>query len=121
MKKIIIFVFVYIGIGVLAFSLFKISNKYELRIIQNNMECRVALKGCNDARAIAIDEEDAIYIGYKDYIKVIDSEGKERQLYKEAGDDIEDLVYKDSNIYFIENESIIRYQRVEIKLEESYL
>lgn len=112
MKKIIIFIFVYIGIGIIAFSLFKVSNKYELKIIRNNMESTVVLKGCNDARAMVIDEKEGIYIGYKDYIKVIDIDGKERQIYKEQGDDIEDLVYKDSNIYFITNDSIKRLSTV---------
>ena len=112
MKKIIIFIFVYIGIGIIAFSLFKVSNKYELKIIRNYMECTVALKGCKGARAMVIDEEGRIYIGYKDYIKVIDNDGKEKQIYKEQGDDIEDLVYKDSNIYFIANDSIKRLSTV---------
>jgi hypothetical protein len=108
MKKIVIFIFIYIGIGILAFSLFKISNKYELKIILNNLECKVAFKGCSGARAIATDKYEGIFIGYKDYIKVIDNEGKEKLIYSERGEDIEDIVYMDSNIYFIENDSIKR-------------
>lgn len=108
MKKIVIAIFIYIGIGIIGFSLFKISNKYELKIIRNNLECKVAFKGCSEARAIATDKNEGIFIAYKDYIKVIDNEGKEKQIYTEKGEDIEDIVYKDSKIYFITNDSIKR-------------
>lgn len=106
MKKVLILIIIYIGIGIVAFSIFKMSNKYELKIIRNNMDCSVLVKGCSFAQAIAVDDQNTIYIGYKDSIKIIDNRGKFKELYHSGQEELEDLVYKDSNLYFISKDSI---------------
>lgn len=116
MKKInVIIVLMVILIG--AFSLYRLSNKYDLDILKNNIDCTIVVKGCEDAKAIATDDDENIYIAFSDYIKSIDKEGKEKVMYKDKSIDIEDMVYYYDSLIYISNDGIYKFSLLDNSLE----
>ncbi|MGL4106514.1 hypothetical protein [Clostridium sp. LP20] len=112
MKKFLRFTIVSILIVTSAFAVFKISNKYRVSILKDDIDCTIIAKGCEDAKAITVDEDGSIYIAYKESIKKIDREGKEKLLYKEKDLNIEDLTYINNNLYFISDDKVESYSLV---------
>ena len=117
MKKFLRFSIISVLIVTAAFAVFKISNKYRVSILKGDIDCTIITKGCEGAKAITVDEEGSIYIAYKDSIKKIDSEGKEKLLYKEKDLNIEDLACVDKKLYFISNDKIESYSLVNNDVE----
>ena len=107
MKKInIMLILIVIFIG--ALSLYKLSNKYDLNILKSNIDCTIVIKGCEDAKALTVDDDDNIYIAFSDYIKSVDREGKEKLIYKEKSIEIEDIAYYDNSLIYIAGEGIYK-------------
>lgn len=100
-----------------ALSVYKLSNKYNINILKNNIDCTIVVKGCEKAKAIAADEDNNIYIAFADYIKSINKEGKEKSVYKNKDMDIEDIVYYYNNIIFISNDSIYKFSLLDESME----
>jgi hypothetical protein len=92
-----------------AFSVFKISNKYSASILNGDIDCTVISKGLEGAKAIAVDYDKNIYIAYNDGLKAIDSEGKERSLFKSKALNIEDIVYYENKIIYISGDNLEEY------------
>lgn len=109
MKKFLKFIIVSALIVTGSFALFKISSKYRVGILSDNIDCTIIAKGCNEARAISVDESGKIYIAYNDSIKEIDSEGKEKLLYKDKNLNIEDLVFIEEDLYFTSYDKVLSY------------
>ena len=107
MKKInIMLILIVIFIG--ALSLYKLSNKYDLNILKSNIDCTIVIKGCEDAKALTVDDDDNIYIAFSNYIKSVDREGKEKLIYKEKSIEIEDIAYYDNSLIYIAGEGIYK-------------
>lgn len=109
MKKFFGYIIISILIVTLAFSLFKISNKYRVGILKDGIECTIIAKGCDEAKAITTNAEGDIYIAYRDSIRTINYEGKESMLYKNSDLDIEDIVFANSNIYMVSKNFLLKY------------
>lgn len=100
----------YTGISVIlvivALFIFTATNKYRINILRDEIDCTIIAKGCRYAKAITIGENGYIYIAYKNYIKAIDSNGKEEVTYKDENLDIEDIEYVNGNIYIISKDTM---------------
>lgn len=107
MKKFLKGILIFIIIGIISFVIFKLSDKYKLKILKNNIECTIVTKGCKNAKALVYDGGN-VYIGYKHSIKLIDNEGKEKNIYESSGD-IEDIEIADDKIFIIANDKLIVY------------
>lgn len=115
MKKILKFLFTLVLIFLISFIVVKFSDKYNIKISKKNIECTIVTKGCENAKALAYNN-DKIYIAYKNYVKLIDVEGKEQIIYKD-NDEIEDVeCYKDS-LLIISGNKLSKYNMDERKEE----
>ena len=106
MKKFFKFSLISVLIVTTAFAIFKVSNKYRVSLLKDNIDCSVVTKGCDGAKSITVDDNGEIYIGYSDSIKNIDSEGKEKLIYKNKDLNIEDVKYSNNKIYYISKNMI---------------
>lgn len=120
MKKFFRDILMIILIVTLAFSVYKISNKYKFDTLKDNIECNVILKNCGEARAITVDNNNYKYIAYKESIKSIDNLGKEKVLYKNEECDIEDIVYWNNKLIYISDDSIQSFSLEDSAVETLY-
>jgi len=109
MRKFLKYSIIAILIVTAAFSVFKISNKYSTSILTGDIDCTIISKGLEGSRAIAVDDNKNIYIAYSDGLKAIDSEGKEKNLFKNKGLNIEDIVYYENKIIYISGDKLEEY------------
>lgn len=105
LKTIGIMTIIFLG----ALSVYKLSNKYNLNILKNNIDCTIVAKGCEKARAVASGENDSIYVAFSYYIKNIDKEGREKFIYKNKDLDIEDMVCYDNSLIYISGDCIYKF------------
>lgn len=108
MKKCLKIIFSIFLILFCAISLYKLSNKYNLNILKNNIDCTIISKGCEKAKSIAKDD-DNIYIAFSDCIKSIDKEGKEKDVYANKDMDIEDIVYYKGSLIYISGDGVYKF------------
>ena len=101
MKKFLKYIFISIIIVTFSLFIFTITNKYRINILKEGIDCKILAKGLKDAKAVTIDESGNKYIAYKTYIKVINEKGQEKILYKDENLNIEDIEYKEGNLYLI--------------------
>ena len=109
MRKFLRYSIIAILIVTAAFSVFKISNKYSMSILKGDIDFTVISKSCENAKAIATDDNKNIYIAYSDWLKAIDSEGKEKILFKNKELNIEDIVYYENKIIYISGDKLEEY------------
>lgn len=109
MRNFLRYIIIAILIVTAAFSVFKISNKYSMNILKDDIDFAVISKSCEGAKAIAADDNKNIYIAYRDWLKVIDSEGKEKILFKNKELNIEDIVYYENKIIYISGDKLQEY------------
>lgn len=117
MKKYLRIVFIIFIILFCAISVYKLSNKYSLNILKNNMDCTIVAKGCEKAKAIAEDDNN-IYVAFSDYIKSIDREGKEKVIYKNKDMSIEDMNYYKGNLIYISDDGIYKFSLQDQSLQK---
>lgn len=116
MKKFLRYIIISIFIVVIAFSVARISNKYSLTIMRSDIDCEVISKGCEGAKSLAVGEG-YIYVAYDHEIKEIDSEGKERTVYRNKNLNIEDMVYLNNNLIYVSNDSIENFSLSDNKVD----
>lgn len=109
MRKFLKYSIIAILIVTAAFSVLKISNKYSASILKGDIDCTIISKGLEGSKAIAVDYNKNIYIAYSDGLKAIDSEGKEKSLFKNKELNIEDIVYYDNKIIYISGDKLEEY------------
>ncbi|MBD7909950.1 MULTISPECIES: hypothetical protein [Clostridium] len=120
MKRFFKFSIIIILIVTTSFAVVKVSRKYSLNILKDDIDCKVITKSCEKAKAIATDDKGNIYVAYNDYIKSIDSEGKEKVLYKNKDMSIEDIVFYNDKIIFISKDSIQSFSLDDGKVNTLY-
>lgn len=108
MKRFFKYVVIAIGIIILSFTIYKLTNKYNLNIVSNNMECSVITKGCEKAEAVEV-KDNNIYIAYDKQIKCIDEEGKEITILKNKDLNIEDMACYNKKILYISEDTLQSY------------
>lgn len=105
MNKFFKYIIISIVIVVLAFTLYKVSSEYSLNIIDNNIDCSVIAKGCENAKALEVDG-DNIYIAFKDKIECIDKDGKKSSILKNKDLNIEDIAIYNNQIIYISDDKL---------------
>lgn len=109
MKKFIKFCLISIVIVTLAFGIYKVTDKYNIDIIKDDIDCTIITKGVEKSKGLALDENGIMYIAFDDSIKQIDNDGKEKLVYKDKNLNIEDLAYKDGALYFISGSRLNKF------------
>ncbi|MDS0525762.1 hypothetical protein NNC19_08735 [Clostridium sp. SHJSY1] len=106
MKRFFKFIIVIVLIVTTAFAVFKVSRKYSVSVLQDDIDCTIITKGLEKAKAITTDDKGYVYIAYSDAIKSINNDGKEKILYKNKDISIEDIAYYNNELIFIANDSL---------------
>jgi hypothetical protein len=109
MKRFIKFLFVSIIVVTLAFGIFKVKNKYNLDILNNNVDWLISLKGCEGARSFDFDEEGNLYLAFEDTIRVVNKEGNDELIIKESKFNILDILYHNNLLYIATDNRILEY------------
>lgn len=107
MRKLLKFLLTLTLILLISFIVVKLSDKYNIKISKKSIECTIVTKGCDNAKALACND-DKIYIAYKNYVKLIDVEGKEQIIYKD-NDEIEDIECYKESLLIISGNKLIKY------------
>lgn len=98
-----------IGLIVLfSYYIFKVSLKYKIQKEYVNIECNILAKGCEESISICTANNN-IYVAFKNQIKCLDKDGKEKVIYKDKEGKIEDLVYSDNYLFFISGNKLMKY------------
>lgn len=100
-------IIIYLLIGLGAYGIFRLSDKYQLNILKSNIECTIITRGCTKGNALAVNNK-AIYIAEKNRIKEINKEGKEKVVYS-GTEAIEDMVIKEDVIYILSGKKLIKF------------
>ena len=107
MKRFFKFFICSIFIVSLALGIYAYSNRYKLDITKEGIESSLLLKGCEGATAITSGEDLDIYISFKNEIVRIDKNTKINKVYKDTTFNIQDIAYKDGNLYVLSDENFI--------------
>lgn len=108
MKKFMKFLIGSIVIVTLAFGIVKLTSKYSLDIIHQNIDWSIYVKGYEGARSFDYDEDGNLYIAFKDTIRIIDSNGKDEVIIKEEFE-ILDVLYSDNSLFIATDNRVIEY------------
>lgn len=117
MKKFLKFSLISVLIVTSAFAVFKISSKYRVSILKDDIDCTIITKGCDRGKSIAVDEDGSTYIAYSDSIKLISSDGKETTLYRDKNLNIEELIYLDKGLFIVSNNSLLKFSLEDEEIE----
>lgn len=122
MKKFIGFIIVAIVIVTGAFGIYKLTDKYDVKNLSNEVSCSISFKGLEGAETFDIDNEGKIYVGLKDSIKILDKDGREEYIIRDKKLNISDIVYNDENLYIASGEELYRLnintKELEVLLED---
>lgn len=98
-----------IGLIVLfSYYIFKVSLKYKIQKEDVNIECNIIAKGCEESVSVCTANNN-IYVAFKNQIKCLDKDGKEKTIYKNTGEKIEDLAYCNNALFFISNNKLVKF------------
>ncbi|MGN0144817.1 MAG: hypothetical protein ACI398_07530 [Clostridium sp.] len=109
MKHFLKFIGISIVIVITAFILVKISDKYKINILKNNVSWSIDNKNCKQAVDFDKDEEGNTYVAYNNCIKVVKEEGTENILLQDDSFQIENILLYNNKIYYISKDRIYRY------------
>lgn len=96
------------GIFIVSSSLFiyMYTNRYEVKTFEDEIDSKLFLKGVNDSKAIAKDNEGYLYIAYENEITKITDEGKVLKSIKNREFSIDDIEIKDQRIYILSKDKL---------------
>lgn len=109
MKKFIRFLTGSIIIVTIAFGIFKLTSKYNLDVIYNDIDWSIDVKGYEGAKSFDYDDEGNLYIAFKDTIRIINSNGKDEVIIKENNFNIFDIVFSDERLFIATDNKVIEY------------
>lgn len=109
MKHFLKFIGISIIIVITAFILVKISDKYKVNILKNNVSWSIDNKNCKQAVDFDKDEHGNTYVAYNNSIKVIKGEGSENILIQDESFDIDNILLYNDKIYYISKDRIYKY------------
>ena len=97
------FVVFSIIIVTLSFGIYKISNRYNLNLIYKNVDWSINTKGLDGAVSFDFDKENNLYIAFKNTIKMINKDNKEKVLVYDRTLNIYDIaaIAKRSALMFL--------------------
>lgn len=109
MKRFIKFLLVSIIVVTIAFGIFKVTNKYDLDILNKNIDWSISLKGCEGAKSFAFDEEGNLYLAFEDTIRVLNKDGNDELIIRESKFNILDILYYNKKLYIATDNRILEY------------
>lgn len=109
MKRFLSFFLISLLIVILSFGIFKITKRYSLDVIHDEIDWSINVKGCKNSTGFDIDNKGNMFISFKDSIRMISSEGKDVQILKDDILDILDFVCDDKNLYIATDNRILEY------------
>ena len=109
MKRFLKFLSISAVIVITAFLLVKISDKYKINILKNNVSWSIDNKNCKQAIDFDKDERGNTYIAYSNSIKVVKGEGTENILFQDDSFEIDSILLYNNKIYYISKDRIYRY------------
>lgn len=109
MKRFIKFLLVSIIVVTIAFGIFKVTNKYDLNILNKNIDWSISLKGCEGAKSFDFDDEGNLYLAFEDTIRVINKDGNDELIIRESKFDILDVLYHNKKLYIATDNRILEY------------
>lgn len=91
-----------------SFGIYKLSNKYDMNLIYKDINWSINTKALEGATSFDFDKNNNLYIAFKDYIEIIDSNSKEEIIFSDKSFDIYDIAcYKDELIIATDNRVVV--------------
>lgn len=109
MKRFIKFLLISIIVVTIAFGIFKVTNKYNLDILNKNIDWSISLKGCEGAKSFDFDEEGNLYLAFDDTIRIVNKDGNDGVIIRESKFNILDIIYNDKKLYISTDNRILEY------------
>ena len=109
MKRFLRHIFISIFAVTLSFTIYKITDKYDLQVKYTDVNWSIKTKGIDEARSFDITEDDEVYIAYKDEISVIKGDNKE-YIIEVEGFDIYDLIAKEDELLIATDNRVVSYR-----------
>lgn len=113
MKRFFTFLMAGVIIVSLAFGIMKNKNSYTVKLLKDNLELKINVKGLNNAKSFDFNENGDLYLAFEDTIKIIDSEGATKAIIKESNLNIYDLLYFKGNLYLASDHRIIKFNLID--------
>ncbi|MGL4772719.1 MAG: hypothetical protein ACRC2K_04050 [Clostridium sp.] len=117
MNKFLKFIVIAIVIVSAAFGVYKITSEYRVSILTDNIDCNIILKGCENSKALTVIDNN-IYVAFENSIIEVNENGKERIILKDKNYNIEDMESLSGDIYFISNNTLMKYSIKSDAVEE---
>lgn len=109
MKRFLKFIAISVVIVIAAFTVFEISNQYDMNILKKNISWSIVAKNCKDAVSFDKDEEGNTYIAYNKSIKFLKEDGREEYVLDDNNLNIQNMIYSQGKIYFISYDKLYEY------------
>ena len=103
------FVVFSIIIVTLSFGIYKISNRYNLNLIYKNVDWSINTKGLDGAVSFDFDKENNLYIAFKNTIKMINKDNKEKVLVYDRTLNIYDIACYNNDIIIASDNRVLLY------------
>ncbi|MGL5151505.1 MAG: hypothetical protein ACRC7N_13140 [Clostridium sp.] len=117
MKKFSMYIIAAIVIVSCAFGVYKITSKFRIGILTDNIDCNIVLKGCQNAKGLTMIGNNT-YVAFEDSVIEVDQSGREKIVFKNKESVIEDIEGLDNYLYILANDKIIKYSLSDNKSEE---
>ena len=106
MKRFLKFITISVVIVIAAFTVFEISNQYDMNILKKNISWSIVAKNCKDAVCFDKDEEGNTYIAYNTSIKLLREDGREEYVLDDDNLNIQNIIFYKGKIYFISDDKL---------------
>lgn len=93
----------------LSFGIYKISNRYDLNLIYENVDWSINTKGLGGAVSFDFDKENNLYIAFKNTIKMINNDNKEKILVYDKTLNIYDIACYNNDIIIASDNRVLLY------------
>lgn len=116
MKRFLKFIVISIVIVIAAFTVFEISNQYNMNILKKNISWSIVAKNCKDAVSFDKDDNGNTYIAYENNIKILKEDGREESILNDEQLNIENMIYSNNKLYFISYDKLYEFNIKDKKL-----
>lgn len=101
MKRFLKYIIIAIILVLSCMFALKVFNKnYDIQLEDGNIKYDLKLKGVEGARDFVVDEDENIYLVFKDKIQLIKNNGHSNNIYKNKNWDITSVDFKDNKLYY---------------------
>ena len=109
MRRFLKFLMFSIIIVSLSFGIYKFSNRYDLKLIYENIDWSINTKGLAGAVSFDFDKENNLYIAFKNTIKIINKDNKEEILVYDKSLNIYDIACYNDDIIIASDNRVLLY------------